>query len=75
MLVLSRKVNEKIIIGKGKQKITITILRIQGGDKVSIGIDADREIYPVLRHELLIEGQAEEFASCDLEEELQVSNL
>lgn len=61
MLVLSRKINEKIIIGKGRQKITVTILRIQGGDKVSIGIDADREIFPVFRHELLDPQTEEEY--------------
>lgn len=53
MLVLTRKPEEKIIIGK-KNKIVITVLRIQG-DKVSIGIDADKELYPVYREELINE--------------------
>jgi len=50
MLVLTRKVEEKIIIGKEK-KVTVTILKIQG-DKVSIGIEADSDT-PIFREELL----------------------
>lgn len=49
MLVLTRKSEEKIIIGHQK-KIIITILKVQG-DKVSIGIEADRDI-PIWREEL-----------------------
>lgn len=51
MLVLTRKSEEKIVIGKKKQ-IVITILKIQG-DKVSIGIEADKET-PIYRNELLL---------------------
>lgn len=51
MLVLTRKSEEKIVIGKDK-KIIITILKIQG-DKVSIGIEADKET-PIYRNELLV---------------------
>ena len=50
MLVLTRKREEKITIGKNP-KIVITILKIQG-DKVSIGIEADRDT-PIYRNELL----------------------
>jgi carbon storage regulator len=50
MLVLTRKSEEKITIGKDK-KIVITILKIQG-DKVSIGIEADKET-PIFRNELI----------------------
>jgi carbon storage regulator len=52
MLVLTRKPDEKIIIGKDKnKKITITILKVHG-DKVSIGIEADKDT-PIYRDELL----------------------
>ncbi len=50
MLVLTRKSEEKITIGKDK-KIVITILKIQG-DKVSIGIEADKDT-PIFRNELI----------------------
>jgi carbon storage regulator len=47
MLVLTRKLEESIVIG---QDVTITILSIEK-DKVKIGINAPREI-PVVRKEL-----------------------
>ncbi len=51
MLVLTRKSEEKIVIGKKKQ-IVITILKIQG-DKVSVGIEAPED-EPIMRKELLL---------------------
>ena len=48
MLVLSRKVGEKIVIGKD---ITLTIVEVRG-DKVRLGIAAPREI-PVHRQEVV----------------------
>ncbi|TWU37030.1 carbon storage regulator [Novipirellula artificiosorum] len=47
MLVLTRKLNEKIQIG---ENITITLIRVDGG-KVRLGIDAPRDVR-VLRAEL-----------------------
>jgi len=48
MLVLTRKIDESIIVG---ENIVITILGIEG-DKVKLGVEAPREI-PILRKELL----------------------
>ena len=50
MLVLSRKVGQRIRIGK---EVTITVVRITGGG-VRIGIDAPMDM-PVIREELLAE--------------------
>ena len=47
MLVLSRKLGEKILIG---EDIIIQVVRIQGG-KVRIGVDAPEEI-SVVREEI-----------------------
>ena len=51
MLVLTRKIEEKIIIGEDENQVTITILKIQG-DKVSVGIQANKNT-PILRNELV----------------------
>lgn len=51
MLVLSREVDEKIIIGEGADMITITIVDIRLGRKVRLGIDAPKTI-PVHREEV-----------------------
>ena len=54
---------EKVTIGKDK-KVVITILKIQG-DKVSIGIEADKET-PIFRNEL-IEGESQQISQIQLE--------
>lgn len=63
MLVLTRKSEEKVTIGKDK-KVVITILKIQG-DKVSIGIEADKET-PIYRNELINE-EGGQIAQVELE--------
>ena len=51
MLILSRKVDERIRIG---DDIWLTVVKIQG-DKVRIGIEADPRVR-ILRDELLASG-------------------
>jgi carbon storage regulator len=52
VLVLSRRVRESIVIPqKDGSVITITVLKFKDG-RVSVGIDAPREI-PIVRQELL----------------------
>jgi carbon storage regulator len=53
MLVLSRKVGERILIG---ENISVTVVRIAGG-AVRIGVEAPPEL-PVIREEL--KGQFDE---------------
>ena len=60
MLVLSRKRNEKIVIG---EEITVTVLEVRG-DQVQIGIDAPRAI-PVHRHEVYVAIHEGERAAAD----------
>lgn len=54
MLVLSRKVGERILIG---ENISVTVVRV-AGNMVRIGVDAPTEL-PVVREELKIEMDAE----------------
>jgi carbon storage regulator len=60
MLILSRKVNEKILIG---DDITISIIEIKG-DQIRIGVDAPRHIR-VFRQEVLAEIKAENKAALE----------
>ena len=55
MLVLSRKVGEKILIG---DSISVTVVRISGGG-VRIGIDAPADL-PVVREELSTNKHSQE---------------
>jgi len=57
MLVLTRKAEQKILIGND---IVITVLKVQG-DQVSIGIEAPKELQ-IVREELLHEGLAKSTA-------------
>jgi carbon storage regulator len=47
MLVLSRKLGQRIVIGDG---ITVTVLKVQG-HQIRLGIEAPKEI-PIKREEL-----------------------
>ena len=62
MLVLSRKVGEKIHVGPD---VTVTVVRV-AGDKVRIGIEAPDDVQ-VLRGELVVDAtQDEEGATPDV---------
>lgn len=58
MLVLTRNINESIIIGSGENKIVITVLNMRG-KQAKIGINAPREV-TVHREEVYIRMQEEE---------------
>jgi len=62
MLVLTRKVDEKLYIGKDRE-IEIVIVEVRG-DRVRIGIKAPQDI-PILRDELAarIDAEAAEAAA------------
>ena len=50
MLILSRKIEESIVIGTGKDAITVMVTRIEGGN-VRLGITAPKYV-PVHRGEV-----------------------
>ena len=60
MLVLTRRVNEKILIG---DDIVLTVLEVRG-DQVRLGIDAPREV-KVFREEVLLRDQHDAEPSSD----------
>ena len=72
MLVLTRKSEQKIIIGRNKQ-IVITVLKVQG-DQVSIGIKADPET-PIYREELLKEIEQENAGGAVKKESVELKSL
>lgn len=72
MLVLTRKSDQKIIIGRKKQ-IVVTVLKVQG-DQVSIGIDAAPET-PIYREELLKEIEAENTGGAMNKEGIELKSL
>lgn len=59
MLVLTRSVGERLIIGDGDIKLTILDVR---GNQVRLGIDAPKDI-AVHREEIYLRIQAEETGS------------
>ena len=62
MLVLSRKVGERIWIG---ENISVTVVRITGGG-VRLGIEAPSEL-PVIREELKLKLEADDSVDDDHE--------
>jgi carbon storage regulator len=60
VLVVSRKVGERLLIG---DKIAITIVKVAGG-AVRLGVEAPAEL-PVMREELALEIQEAEEASLE----------
>jgi carbon storage regulator len=65
MLILSRKLNEKIKIGTD---ITVTIIELRG-DQVKIGVEAPKEV-KVFRQEVFNAIQLENKAAADSSENL-----
>ena len=63
MLVVSRKVGERILIG---DKIAITVVKVSGGG-VRIGVEAPSEL-PVMREELAEEIRKAERAALESSE-------
>jgi carbon storage regulator len=70
MLVLSRKKDEKIVIG---DKITIMVIEIRG-DKVRLGIDAPRDI-TVHREEVYEAIKREQRAQREQSEQSEQNNI
>lgn len=69
MLVLTRRINEKIRIG---DNVVLTILEVRG-DQVRLGIDAPRSV-GVHREEVWVELQAQNIAAASPSEE-QIATL
>ncbi len=65
MLILSRKINEKIKIG---EDITLTILEVRG-DQVKIGVEAPKDV-KVFRQEVYESIQKENFAAATAPQDL-----
>ena len=69
MLILSRKINESIVVG---EVIEVKILEV-AGERVKIGISAPRDV-SIVRRELLDQVQAENVAAAG-QEASQISDL
>ena len=66
MLILSRKINEKIVIG---DNVVLTIIDARG-DQIKIGIEAPKSV-KILRHEVFEAIQSENKAAVLSEEGLK----
>jgi carbon storage regulator len=60
MLVVTRKVGERIVIG---ENVTVTVVRIAGG-MVRIGVEAPAD-YAIVRRELMNGGSEQESQQAD----------
>ena len=69
MLILSRKINESIVVG---EVIEVKVLEV-AGERVKIGITAPRDV-SIVRRELLDQVQAENVAAAG-QEAAQVADL
>ncbi len=65
MLILSRKINEKIKIG---EDITLTILEVRG-DQVKVGVEAPKDV-KVFRQEVYESIQKENLAAAKTPDDL-----
>lgn len=54
MLVLSRKVGEKIVIGEGEDQVVLVVVSING-NRIRLGIEAEDHI-KILRGELYLDA-------------------
>jgi carbon storage regulator len=70
MLILSRKLNEKIMIG---DDVSISIIEIRG-DQVKLGVDAPRSV-KVFRREVFDAIMEENLAAADSNTQLPDVNL
>ena len=57
MLVLSRKLGERVIIGTGENAVVVTVVDIDRG-KIRLGIEAPKNV-PIMREELLTKPHGE----------------
>lgn len=63
MLILRRKAGESILIEDGEYVIEISILAIEGENRVKIGIDAAEPHFSIVRKELLEKGNGKDVTS------------
>jgi carbon storage regulator len=61
MLILTREVNERIVIGEGANQVIVMVCKIKGED-VRLGIEAPPHM-PIHREEIYMAIQAERAAS------------
>lgn len=73
MLVLTRKSEQKIIIGSGNKRIVVTVLKVEG-NQVSLGIEADKDT-PIYREEIFEEIARENTSGAVQKDTVDVKEL